>query len=393
MIWINFLHLYQPVNTDPYVIEEATESSYKRLAKLLEANPNLKFSLNITGSLILRWQELGYTDLIARFKSLLDKGQIELTGSAAYHCLAPLVPWEEFRKQIRENTKILEEAFGNDLELSGFFLPEMAYSAEVAGLIQEEGFSWLILDEIAYNLNLGQADTSLVYQDKNSGLKVVLRSREFSNTYVPELILKKLTSKKSSQSDYLVTATDGELYGLRHNDPGQVLEKVVKNPSLKTRFVSEFVQVARSGGEVAFQPCNWESSEDELQAGQPYHSWHNPDNTIQNMTWELARFVYATIESHTTDPNYHWARWHLVRGFGSCTFWWASARDFGYIYGPFAWSPDEVERGLNELVRAVRSLEDPSTRSAKLQAEAKYIKIKETLWHKHWESYWKANLE
>lgn len=387
MTWINFLHLYQPANIEPYAIEEATEASYKRVVSLLEKEPELNFTLNIAGCLILRWKELGYTDLIERISSLARNGQIELTGSVAYHCLAPLVPAEEVKKQIKENTRILKDNLGSDITLNGFFLPEMAYSEEVARSIKEEGFSWIIVDEIAYNKRLGVVDNSLVYQDENSGLSVVFRSRGASNAYVPEVVQKEL--KSSSETDVLVTATDGELYGFRHEDPTRKLEKLASRKDLKTLTVGGFLSEAESGGEIGLYPCNWESSPEELDAGFPYASWYRDDNELQKRIWELAYVAHDTIENYPTDDNYSWARWHLVRGLASCTFWWASAQDFSYIYGPYAWNPDEVEKGVNELIRAVRSLEDPATRGFKIEAESLYVAIKENLWRSHWENYWK----
>ena len=386
MLWINFLHLYQPLNSEPYAIKEATEASYKRVVDLLEAHPELNFTLNISGGLVFRWQEMGYSELIERIKKLVRAGQVELTGSAAYHCLMPLTPQEEVRNQIRENTEILKQNFGSDIELKGFFLPEMAYSAEVAQLVQEEGFSWIILDEIAYSGRLEEPDRPQAVRDKNSGLQVVFRSRSYSNSYVPLLIRKEL---KKGEDKTVITATDGELYGFRHNDPKGVLEKLPQDPNLKTETISEFLNNFGSLSEAGVEPCNWESVPEELQREEPYASWRKRDNELQEMLWEFAYWVYDVVENRQEDENYYWARWHLIRGWSSCTFWWASAQDFAYIYGPYAWNPDEVEKGVNEFVRAIRSLEDPSTKDIKIQAEKKYIKIKEELWRKHWEEYWR----
>lgn len=411
MTWINFLHLYQPANSDPYIIEEATEASYKRLISILEANPDLCFSLNITGCLVLRWRELGYVTLIKRIKKLVSLGQIELTGSVAYHCLTPLIPETEVIKQIQENSEILRKNFGSKLKLAGFFLPEMAYSPQVAKLIKKQGFTWIILDEIAYSGRFTNLDNSFVYKDQASNLKVIFRSRKASNSYVPEIVWQKLNQTKPEKtevnqglskkktlkqgnfltSQVLITATDGELYGLRHNDPEKILEQVVGDERLVTKTISQFIQQAKFGKTVNLKPCNWESTVQELDLGLPYASWLEPNNPLQTQIWELAYLALETIETYISDPNHNWARWHLVRGLASCTFWWASARDFAYIYGPHAWNPDEVERGVNELVRAIRSLDDVATRSFKLQAETKYIKIKECLWQTHWDSYWKIN--
>ena len=102
------MHLYQPANASVHTIKEATKLSYWRLVRALEENPKIKFTLNITGCLLLRWDELGFSDLIKRINNLIKKGQIELTGSAAYHPILPLIPSEEIKRQIEENEFILK---------------------------------------------------------------------------------------------------------------------------------------------------------------------------------------------------------------------------------------------------------------------------------------------
>ena len=129
MLWINFLHFYQPANVDKKKVIEATTLSYERIIRGLEENSHIKFTLNITGCLLLRWdEELKRIDLIRRIKRLVLKKQIELVSSAAYHPLLPLIDEKQVIEQIKENEIILRKYFGEKIPLKGFFLPEMAYS-------------------------------------------------------------------------------------------------------------------------------------------------------------------------------------------------------------------------------------------------------------------------
>jgi len=391
MLWLNFLHLYQPANEDAHVIKEATEKSYWRLVRALEEHPQIKFTLNITGCLILRWEELNYFDLINRFKNLVAKGQIELVGSAAYHPILPLIPKKEAITQIKENEEILKRHFGQDFKPVGFFLPELAYSREVVKIIKAIGYKWLILDEIAYNGELNKVDYNNVYQDKSCGLKIVFRNRKLSKSYVPETILKLLdfSSAKNEQEDKaVITATDAELYGLRHEDPTAEFERLLSQNDFTTLLISEFVDKYRKVEKIDPLPCSWESLEDELKQSKPYILWFDKQNALQQKLWKLANLAYDTIEENSRDKNYHWARWHLVRGLAGCTFWWASAKDFR-LFGPISWSPDEIERGSNELIRSIRALDNVTTRKTKIRAERLYIKVKQMIWQKHWTYYWK----
>lgn len=389
MKWINFLHIYQPVNMDAQIIREATEKSYLRLVRALEEHPEIKFTININGSLIIRWEDLGYGELINRIGRLIKRGQIDLTGTACYHPVLPLIPGKEGLSQIKENEQILKKHFGADFKPKGFYLPEMAYSPQAAKLVKKMGYEWIILDEIAYSGKIGEADCGQVYLDKNSGLKVVLRSREISNQYVPEAI-DKILDNKSYAGKNIITGTDGELYGLKHIDHTAIFEALLKRSDLKTLTISEFIASEKVAEKINILPHSWATTEKEFKLGQPFNLWQNKKNKIQMKLWELADLVYDTIEANKKDKNYWGARWYLVRGFASCSFWWASGKDFE-LFGALSWNPDEIERGLNEFIRAIRTLDNQGTKSAKLKAEKLYLMIKKMVWEKHWTKHWQGN--
>jgi len=382
MKWINFLHFYQPVNTDAHIIKEATEMSYKRVINALKKNPHIKFTININGSLLIRWKELNYFDLIKDVDELIKSGQIDLTGTACYHPLLPLIPEKEAKRQIKENEELLKKFFSN-YKPRGFFLPEMAYSKSIAKLVKEMGYEWIILDEIAHTGELNKTDTEKIYEIKNIGLKVIYRSRKYSSSFVPNTIAKLLDS-----NEVIISATDGELYGLRHIDHAKEFEQLLENKGLITKTISSYIKENKELIETDPLDCSWESDEEELKISRPYNLWDNPDNKIHKKLWDLAMLSYNTTQKFKNDDNYVWARWHMVRGFASCTFWWASDKDFSYIFGPHAWNPDEIERGVNEFIRSIRAIEDAASRYTKLKAEKLFIEIKQMIWEKHW-TRWK----
>lgn len=388
MFWINFLHIYQPVNTDAYNIKEATEKSYKRIVKALEDNPGLKMTININGCLFYRWEELGYRGLIERFARLVREKRLEITGNAAYHPLLPLIAPKEAKRQIKETESVLKKYFGKDFKPEGFFFSEMAYSREAAILVKHLGYEWTVLDEIAYRGKLGAPGLNRVFEDAASGLKVVFRSRKPSHSFVPDVL-----DEYASDRGALITATDGELYGLRHLDPTGKFEKTVKRKDIDTGLVGDFIRKAGNPEKTDITASSWESSEEEIKTNRPYALWADKNNDIQNALWQLASLAYDAVEDSLADENYLWARWHLKRGLASCTFWWASGKDFSQIFGPLAWSPDEIERGCNELIRSIRALDNVETREIKMKAEKMYIELKRKIWEQHWTYYWKKNID
>ena len=399
MFWFNFLHFYQPANLETFKIKEALDKSYWRLIRLLEEHPDLHFTLNISGCLVERLFIEKELDFLRRLRRLVDRGQVELTGSAAYHAFLPFLPAAEVIRQIKENEIILKRHFGKNLKLRGFFFPEMAYSAVVAQIVRRLGYRWTILDEISYaGRSRLRPNPNCLYIDKQSGLQVVFRNRRLSSAYVPDQLKKILLAAPIARSakiavgdKIIITATDSELYGLRHEDQGAELEKIVKRKDLKTATLSWLVeQVSRlESKKIKVFPASWETSPAEMRLSQPYKLWLDRSNKIQVSLWKLAALALQLSEKFKTDKNKQWQRWHLVRGLASCTFWWASGRDFSEVFGPRAWSPDEIERGLEDLIRAVRSIADPRSRVGKLQAEKYYWQIKKIVWEEHWKKYWR----
>ncbi len=385
MWWINFLHLYQPASIESYYVNEAVKKSYRRLLTLLEKKSELKMTMNISGCLLDRLNDENYSDLISRFKNLIDEKRIELVGSAYFHGFLPRLSEREIKWQIIEQEKVLNKLF-NLPRPKGFFIPEMTYHSKVAKIVAELGYKWLILDEISYQ-GKEKLDHQKIYKDEESDLSIIFRQRKFSTIYPPDE-LKKMRRQKDLPPA-IITAVDGELYGLRHLDPKSELEKIVFWSNLKTATISEFVDSSLKKDEnCKLRPSSWESTEEEIKNNNPYALWDNPNNRIQQKLWQLAELAMSLGETYKDDKGFNNYRWHLSRGLASCWFWWASAYDFRYNYGPLAWSPDQVEKGINDLIRAVRSLHNINSLKNKILAENLACDIRKELWENHWEKYW-----
>ena len=384
MIWINFLHLYQPANTDDYHIQEALTQSYWRLIRLLEENPELRMTFNVSGCLLERLEDMGELDFIKALKKLHDNGRLELVSSAAYHGFLPLLPEEEIIKQIKENEVILQRFFSSSFKAKGFFLPEMSYSPALAKIVKSFGYEWIILDEIsaAYKqINLEQ-----IFLDEASGLKVIFRQREFSRAYPPDEIYKLLELDKK----VVISATDAELYGLRHKDPTGEMEKIAADKRIVTKTISDYISSFQVENLLAIKlrESSWESEEKDILQSKPFRLWFDKKNVIHRDLWRLSKLSLDLGEKFKDDKNIKSHRWHLVRGLASCTFWWASATDFSTSFGPYAWHPDIVERGLNDLLRSVRAIANKKSLNDKLKAETLALRLKKNLWHRHWLKHW-----
>ena len=382
LYWVNFLHFYQPPFLSPALLKIIIKESYEFILKHLEKYPNRKLTLNISGSLTEHLKKEDQS-VLNRLKKLVVDGQVELVSSAKYHPILPLLPLMEVKRQIKLHDDINRAVFGAAYQPTGFYLPEMAYSRPVAELLKELGYRWIIIDEIAFNGALGQVDWETKYQIKNPGLNVIFRNRRLSNTFVPAAIKELLG--KTVRPKYAVTATDAELYGHHHKDYNQVLKNIFLNPEIETLTCSQYLK--RLKKEVTVDPLasNWEATAEELKNNVPYRLWNNPENPAHQELWRLARLSWELKSKVKTKNDDSWAQKHLDRGLASCTWWWA-AKKRPNVIGPFTWNPDEIEKGVQELLRSVRA-NDQATSEEKIEAEKIANELRQQIWREHWEKH------
>lgn len=376
--WVNFLHIYQPPWQEKGVLEQIAIESYDYLLTLFEKYPNFKATINITGNLVEQLDTYR-PDLLKRLQALVKSRQIELASTAKYHALLPLISKAEAKRQIELNQEVLAKYF--DLKnISGFYLPEMAFGNELAKLVKSFGFKWLILDPINFK---GHLEGDTLYIDKKTGLKIIFRNRKISKSYPAEIIFNKFPKLKKDET--IVTATDGEIYGHFHTDWQGCLENILGNKNLEIKTVEQYISSLKNKKEILLRAGSWESSEEEIKKGVPFALWSDPKNEIHKNLWLLIEQASKLVAKYKKDKNYKWSRNHLDRGLSSCTFWWASAKKPSE-FSPLTWSPDMIDKGSEELIKSIRSLAGASTQE-KIKAEKIYINIKKATWFKHWSKY------
>jgi len=380
LTWVNFLHIYQPPNQFPEILDNVVKDSYIPLINLAKKYKRFYFTLNINASLTEQLAGRGYGKIISELKKLAERRQIEFTGSAAFHPILPLLPDNEVIHQIEKNDEINREHFGAAYRPKGFYSPEMAYSNRVARIVKKMGYKWLILDEMQADKAI---DFSKKYYIKGLALEVIFRERNLSKSYPPETLLARLD--RASGEIVGISATDGEMYGHWHRDENRILQKIIARQNVNILKVSDFL-FERSGREYV-EPLrsSWESLPEEIAAKNPFALWKDPKNKLHKKLWQFANLAIEVVNKNKKDPNYYWARWHLDRGLASCTFWWCSRRQPS-PFCPITWNPDEVEKGLVQLIRSFRSLEKLNA-AVKISAEKKYILLQKLIWETHWKDY------
>jgi len=367
MYWSNFLHIYQPPTQTEAIVRKVTEEGYRTLVRTLKEAPGGKITLNISGVLTEQLARYGLDDVIRGLRELAEQGQVEFTGSAIYHPILPLIPREEVIRQIKLNTDINQRYFGEVYKPVGFFPPEMCYSYEVARTVAELGFRWIIVDEISFTGKIGAAECDRLYRVEGlQDFLVFFKERPFSAgiTYgaypSADPFLAALSGRLEGQS-YLLTGTDGEVYGHHRRGQEKLLSEVFVRGTPKTCTISELIRHFVEVNTVSPLPSSWSTWEDEMAQGIPYPEWQYPGHRLHKLQWQLTDFVLHTVkEAPPGSPRFSEARSLLDQGLHSCQYWWASCRPW--------WSVEMIESGARKLYQAVEVLGDNIDRKRTAEA-------------------------
>jgi alpha-amylase/alpha-mannosidase (GH57 family) len=244
--------------------------------------------------------------VIEGLKELAQDKRIELTGSAKYHPILPLIPDNEVKRQIYLNFETNSKFFGDAYNPTGFFPPEMCYSRHVAEIAKEMGFKWIIVDEIGYSGELGKARSDRVYRISDLDFFVFFKERRFSAglTYdkypTSEEFLRDIDIKGRY---YLLTGTDGEIYG--HHKPGQekLLEEIWKTNAVKTATISELFDIYPLQEIVEPINSSWSTWEQEIKDNQNKYKQMREDLATEQTNMLSAATTFAKESSKTLEDS------------------------------------------------------------------------------------------
>ena len=399
MYWANLLHIYQPPEQKKEIIDQVVKESYNKILAILKSNSKTKISLNICASLTEQLNKYGYHNVINNINELVQKGQIELLGSAAYHPILPLLPNTEIVRQIRLNEDINHKYFGKSWEHrpKGFFLPEMAYSKKVGLIIQSIGYKWIVLDEVAYceqsknkqksshnllshkqnrqagcyNGGLRQVSFNKYYKIKN--LKIVFRNRRMSMLFFGKWLdstdkFFSAIKKDNRSSKFLITAFDGENIGHHYKHLAFLWQKILNNSTIHTLTYSEYLDMLKYSPFIKVNPLasSWSTEKEDLEKRIPYPLWKDTHNKLHQYQWQITNLFVKLINKCQNNINYKKARSILDKALSSDQYWWASSRPW--------WGPSMIKQGLYRFLKIMRLLKNNI--SFKKQAKIKELSQK-----------------
>lgn len=378
--WALLLHAYQPPTQLPRVVRKIANESYRPLVSLYREMPEAKVTVNICGSLTDILYDLCFSDVIEGLEDLARNDQVELTGSAKYHPILPLIPEEEIRRQIELNFKTNNYFFGDAYKPRGFFLPELCYGKRIVKPVADTGHEWFIMSGIGCP---AEWPVNIVYQVESEGRRmgVFFRDDVLSNMvgfqdmkggkpFLDEL--RKARGERSSEDIYVITAMDAETFGhhirlweklflmstyeeIKQQKSLSVQQKQILEATkgeVKAVTVSELLNLFPKGDVIEPKPSSWSTTAEDLENGDPYLLWNGRDNKLHSHLWESLELCLETVqkalEVADNDESRKYARIArllLDRAEHSCQWWWASRRPW--------WDINMIAKGLHEHHRAM----------------------------------------
>lgn len=360
-------------------MERVVNESYRPLMRIFKDNPRARATFNISGSLVELLNQKGYQDVLEGLEELLEREQVELTGSAAYHAFLPLLSKEEVVRQIELNDAFLKKQFGDLYQPEGFFSPELAFDYQTAKIVRERGYEWLVAPELAYGSQPAWPN-KVFYLEEVPGMKIFFRHKRASVLILAgisrtaESLLKVDLEDLVDQDIYVLAVMDAETFG--HHRPGMddFLEEILKLESLESIKVSEIKERFRESEKVSVRESSWSNEEQDfwldkekgVVSRNPFLLWKDPNNPIHQLQWAFTKWVISLVGEKA--PGESQSRRALDKAMGSDQFWWASGKPW--------WSLEMIEMGAFRLKELVEKL-PRVTEEQKVKAEKYYLKILE----------------
>lgn len=328
------------------------------------------------------------SEIIPTYKKYIDEGRIELTTSAYYHSILPILidlksstknthtteglpqtlgMLEDARKQVANAMNRIEEIFG--VRPKGFWPPELCLGPKTLSMLAKEGVEWTISDEgilsdsINFDFirdfkgNLNDPYHLLQvyeYNTKTAPIDVIFRDRSIPNLINFEYAgidskmaagdlydkIKVIQNKLlvSPDDKHLLTiALDGEnCWENYQNDGNDFLNNIyslIENDStLETVLISDYVKNNKHKKTLnKIYSGSWIDKTFQYWIGEP----------VKNKAWnylkETKDFLDAFVKTNKTHPNIDSAHNEIMIAQGSDWFWWYgepnnSGQDFVFDY-------------------------------------------------------------
>jgi len=366
-------------------IDSAHYSRYPRLQELWEKQYNYSLEDRIE---IINIHRQIMEEIIPTYKKYIQEGRIELTTSAYYHSILPILidlkastksvlttqdlpqsldMLDDAKNQIKKALNRVEEIMG--IRPKGFWPPELCLGPKTLNILAQEGIEWTISDEgiLSRSINFdfirdfkGNLDDPYhllqvyEYQTKNNPINVIFRDRSIPNLINFEYAgidsqmaasdlydkIKVIQNKLlvSPDNNHLLTiALDGENCWENYQNDGNdflinLYTYLENDKTLETVLISDYIKKDSHKKTLnKIYSGSWIDKTFQYWIGEP----------TKNKAWSYLKEAKNTyeefIKKNPEHPNNNFAYRELMIAEGSDWFWWYgepnnSGQDYVFDY-------------------------------------------------------------
>ena len=172
---------YDDRTSNERIIHKVAQKSYiptnRALKKLLEAHPQFKISLSITGTLLEQLERWSPATLHS-FQELVATGRVEIVAETYHHSLAFFYSLAEFEMQVKMHQEKVQHLFG--VTPTAFRNTELAYNNDLAYWADRAGYEAILAE--GWDPVLGWRSPNFVYRPTyTNNIRLLMKNYKLSD--------------------------------------------------------------------------------------------------------------------------------------------------------------------------------------------------------------------
>ena len=333
------------------------------LLEVLEKHPEFRASFSFSGIFLEQLQQFS-PETLESFQKLVATGRVEILSETYYHSLASLYSPEEFRHQVAQHDKKVEELFGVTPHI--FRNTELIYSNAIAKEVAAMGYKGILAEgadhilgwkspNFLYNA-VGTPELPLLLKNYKLSDDIAFRfsSRAWSEWPLTAEKFANWVNAVNGAGDVVNLFMDYETFGEHQWEDTGIFEfmrqlpgELLKHPDTSFATPSELVAKFTPHGELDMHlPVSWADIERDLSA------WLS--NSMQQ---EAAKRIFGlekkVLSTEKPELIHDWRRLQTSDHFYyMCTKWWSDG-DVHKYFSPY----DSPYEAFIYFMNAVHDLE------------------------------------
>lgn len=358
-----------PVQKDEIILK-INKECYSPIFHWLANNKGIKVDIAINKSLSELLIKNKCDKTLDYLGAAVDNGTVELLGGLAYHPFSPLIiesryGRDEIKRQNELNDLFHRKIFRGLWSPEGFYLPEFAYSDEVAKLVAEMKYKYTITNGTLYaeKNHKPQPFDRIV---NSNGINLFFTSdwsREFAMNRPDkgDCDTKRLVhdmcygmcSWFQEKKGYTVWGYDIETIGHHHKSYGthtlDAIARGINETDMESVFLGDLLKMFPEKEHAEIFPGSQSTTKEDIYAGEYFPLWKHSKNKLHEKIFTLEDYAIEVINdsARISDSNiYRTARENIDKGLYSCKAWQANP-----LAGHFI--PWIITKGIDSLMNGI----------------------------------------